>query len=309
MIKSLVSIIIPTFNRAELVNDAIRSAQAQTYPHKQIIVVDDGSVDSTARLISSIEGVEYYHQENRGQGAARNLGLSKAKGEYIASLDSDDIWDDDYLERSIDCLQEFCLDFVFTNWTKVREGQSHPSEWLRDRNWRPYRADLRGDWCLLEHKQLRRLFLEICPAPSSSLVVRRRTITSGWGEHMKIADDWYLLLSMVLNHPCTAAFTLTPRWRKRVDGQNIYDGQPLIESIEKLYLHDYRLFRRDFASQLTHREKFFLVSRTLKYRTRVLFHQANQTELGIWLKMPKVVAHLRSLMRRSVNEQTVVSDK
>ncbi len=309
MIKSLVSIIIPTFNRAELVVDAIRSAQAQTYLHKQIIVVDDGSVDDTARLISSIEGIEYYRQQNRGQGAARNLGLSKAKGEYIASLDSDDLWDEDYLERSIECLQEFCLDFVFTNWTRVSEGQSHPSEWLRDGNWRPYQADSRGDWFVLDHKQLRKLFLGICPAPSSSLVVRRSKITSGWGEHMKIADDWYLLLAMVLNNPCTAAFTLTPRWRKRVDGQNVYDGQPLIESIEKLYLHDYRLFRRDFASQLTHREKFFLSTRALKYRIRLLFHQTNQTELAIRLKLPKVVTRLRSLMRRSVHEQTFVPDK
>src|SRR5438045_7718773 len=136
MIKGLVSVIIPTYNRAEYVVEAIRSAKAQTYPLKQIIVVDDGSCDDTARRVSEVAGVEYYYQVNRGQGAARNHGLRFADGEYVASLDSDDLWDEDFLARSVECLEAFNLDFLFTNLTKVRCNRSHLSELRRDGQWR-----------------------------------------------------------------------------------------------------------------------------------------------------------------------------
>ena len=127
MIKGLVSVIIPTYNRAGFVAEAVRSARAQTYPRKQIIVVDDGSTDDTARRVAAFEGVEYHYQSNRGQGAARNHGLRLAKGEYVASLDSDDLWDEDFLARSVECLEAWGLDFVFTNWVRIRDGEPHAS--------------------------------------------------------------------------------------------------------------------------------------------------------------------------------------
>lgn len=295
MIEGLVSIIIPTYDRADYVVEALRSAKAQTYPLKQIIVVDDGSRDDTARRVTEVGGAEYHYQENRGQGAARNLGLGLARGEYVASLDSDDLWDEDFLARGVECLEAFGLDFVFSNWTKVRDGRPHQSEWLRDGKWRPYRKRRRGEWCLLEPAEVRRLFLEICPAPSSSLVVRREAIRSGWGGQMQIADDWYLILEMALRRPCRAAFTLTPRWRKRVDGKNVYDGRPFAEAARELYLHDYPVFRRDFGDVLTRREKFTLGRRAAAYRVRLALHESAQTPLAASLKVPHAVARLRDL--------------
>ncbi|HEX7957958.1 MAG TPA: glycosyltransferase family 2 protein, partial [Pyrinomonadaceae bacterium] len=259
--RGLVSVIIPTFDRADFVVEAVRSALAQTYPHKQVIVVDDGSRDDTARRVAEFDGVEYYFQENRGQGAARNLGLGHARGEFIASLDSDDLWDEDFLARGVESLETHGLDFVFFNWAKEREGRTFPSEWLRDGKWRGFRQRPRGEWFLLEPAEVRRLFLEICPAPSSSLVMRRAAIASGWGAHMRIADDWHMLLSAVLARPCRAAFTLAPRWRKRVDGKNVYDGRPFAEAAEELHLHDYPAFRRDFRGLLTAGERFTLARR------------------------------------------------
>jgi glycosyltransferase involved in cell wall biosynthesis len=295
MIKGLVSVIIPTYNRADYVVEAIRSAQAQTYPSMQIIVVDDGSGDDTARRVAEVGGVEYHYQRHGGQGAARNHGLRLARGEYIASLDSDDLWDEDFLARSVECLEAFRLDFVFANWTKLRGDDSYPSEWLRDGKWRAYQTRRRGEWCLLGPAEVRKLFLEICPAPSSSLLIRRASVESGWGEHMQIADDWYMLLGMALRRPCRAAFSLTPRWRKRIDGRNVYDGQPFVETSRKLYLHDYGFFRRDFGPRLTRREKLTLTRRAEMYRLRLLLHQTAQTDLATRLKIPLLVARLRAL--------------
>jgi glycosyltransferase involved in cell wall biosynthesis len=294
MTKGLVSIIIPTFNRADYVVEAIRSAKAQTYPLKQIIVVDDGSCDQTARRVSEVGGVEYYYQVNRGQGAARNRGLRLARGEYVASLDSDDLWDADFLARSVECLETHQLDFVFTNWTKVRGNQSQPSEWLRDGKWRKYQTRRHGEWSLLDAAEVRKLFLKICPAPSSSLLVRRDAIVSGWGEHMQIADDWYMILEMALHRPCRSAFSLTPRWRKRIDGRNVYDGRPFAEAARKLHLHDYSAFRRDFRPLLTRREKLTLAGREAAYRLRLLLHRSAKTDLAARLKIPAIIAKLRN---------------
>lgn len=293
MIKRLASIIIPTYNRAAYVVESIRSAQAQTYPFKQIIVVDDGSCDDTALRLAEFANIEYYYQNNRGQGAARNHGLRFAHGEYIASLDSDDLWHEDFLARSIECLEAHQLDFVFTNWTKLRGEQSQPSEWLRDGQWRAYQTRRAGEWFLLTPGEVRELFLKICPAPSSSLIMRRNSIHSGWGEQMQIADDWYMILEMVLHRPCTAAFSLTPRWQKRVDGQNVYDGRPFAEAAKILHLCDAPAFRRDFSSLLTRREKLTLALREVAYRLRLLLHQAAKTDLAARLKIPRAVAKLR----------------
>ncbi len=301
MIKGLVSILIPTYNRADYVVEAIHSAKAQTYAHRQIIVIDDGSCDDTAQLVAGIEGVEYYYQDNKGQGAARNYGLSLAQGEYIASLDSDDLWDSDFLARSVSCLEAFHLDFVFTNWHKVRQGQLYPSEWLRDGKWKQYRTNCQGDWFLLTPMQVKKLFLEICPAPSSSLLVRRTSIVTGWGEHMLIADDWYLLIEIALHRPCRAAFSLTPRWRKRVDGKNVYDDQPPIETLRKLYLHDQRAFRSDFRAYLSRSERLRLALRGMKYRLLVSLRTALNSEFTTRMRIPVIIAPLRLIVRWILN--------
>jgi len=293
MTQALVSIIVPTYNRAAYVVEALLSARAQTYPLKQIIVVDDGSSDNTGARVSEIEGVEYYRQSHAGQGAARNHGLRVARGEYIASLDSDALWDEDFLTRSVECLETHRLDFVFTDWTKVRGLELHPSEWLRDGHWKSYRTRLDGDWALLAPAQVRSLFLKLCPAPSSSLLIRRSSIVSGWGEHMQIADEWHMLLEMALRRPCNAAFSLTPRWKKRIDGRNVYDGLPFAETARKLHLHDYPAFRRDFNSLLTRREKLELAFREVAYRVRLFLHHFARTDLAARIKIRNAVGALR----------------
>ena len=88
-----VSVVIPTYNRAGFVREAIASVLEQDYPDVELIVVDDGSCDDSAAVVGSFgPAVQYLWQENRGVSAARNRGVAASTGGLIAFLDSDDLW-------------------------------------------------------------------------------------------------------------------------------------------------------------------------------------------------------------------------
>jgi glycosyltransferase involved in cell wall biosynthesis len=103
--SALISVIIPTYNRAGCIERAINSVLAQSYTNLEVIVVDDGSTDDTERVVSLLpdERVRYVKQDaNRGAAAARNAGVKCAEGELIAFQDSDDYWYPDKLEKQMD---------------------------------------------------------------------------------------------------------------------------------------------------------------------------------------------------------------
>ena len=106
--KPLISVIIPTFNREKHIKGAIESVLVQTYANLEVIVVDDGSTDSTAGIIRQIVDprLHYIHTKNRGNYFARNVGLVQAKGEFIAFLDSDDRFTPNKLEVQFQQFEE-----------------------------------------------------------------------------------------------------------------------------------------------------------------------------------------------------------
>jgi glycosyltransferase involved in cell wall biosynthesis len=103
-----VSVVIPTYNRAACIKDAIESVLAQTFHDYEIIIVDDGSRDDTRQTIEGYGSrVQYIYQNNAGVSAARNKGISEARGEWVAFLDSDDEWLPMKLSRQMECLAKF----------------------------------------------------------------------------------------------------------------------------------------------------------------------------------------------------------
>jgi glycosyltransferase involved in cell wall biosynthesis len=98
----LISVVIPTRNRAHYLGEAIESVLTQSYRHLDIIVVDDGSTDHTTDIVAGFgDRVRFLQQDNRGTGAARNAGISQAAGEFLAFLDDDDIWNEEKLVRQM----------------------------------------------------------------------------------------------------------------------------------------------------------------------------------------------------------------
>jgi glycosyltransferase involved in cell wall biosynthesis len=102
MTPPLVSVVIPTYNYGHYIGETVESALGQTYSPIEIIVVDDGSTDDTQeRLTVYGDRVRYIHQQNRGLSAARNTGIQTAQGEFVALLDSDDLWLPDKVKRQV----------------------------------------------------------------------------------------------------------------------------------------------------------------------------------------------------------------
>ena len=100
------SVIIPTYNDGLYLAEALESVFAQTFQDYEVIVIDDGSTDATQRLLKPYMGrIHYVYQENQGAYLARNTGIRRAKGEFIAFLDADDIWVQEKLERQNQYLQ------------------------------------------------------------------------------------------------------------------------------------------------------------------------------------------------------------
>jgi glycosyltransferase involved in cell wall biosynthesis len=104
-----VSVVIPTYNRATTVPRAIESVLAQTVTDLEVIVVDDGSSDDTGKVLGQRFGdrIRYYPQVNQGASVARNRGVEQARGEWIAFLDSDDLWEKEKLEWQFKALEQF----------------------------------------------------------------------------------------------------------------------------------------------------------------------------------------------------------
>ncbi len=127
-IKDLISVVIPTYNRAHRIKRSALSVLNQTYKNIELIIVDDGSTDNTEDVVKTIddERVVYIKQTNQGACAARNNGIDHAKGEFIAFQDSDDVWCPEYLERCWQIIATKGAMFVTSSYYVVFEDGTKP---------------------------------------------------------------------------------------------------------------------------------------------------------------------------------------
>lgn len=188
--ETMVSIIVPTYNRAHVIKRAIDSILRQTYSSYEIIVVDDGSTDETASVISGINDARLRFialEENKGVAHARNVGIRAAAYDYIAFLDSDDEWLPDKLELQMDKMMNSVNQFGMVY---CRMGGM-----LRDGTGRfvcPHqdfgKEMLGGDL----FRQL--LYRNVIGTPS--MVVRRECLeqVGGFKETLQCLEDWELIL-------------------------------------------------------------------------------------------------------------------
>ena len=119
-----VSIIIPTFNRADCITRTIDSVLDQTYKDFEVIVVDDGSTDNTREVCKPYsDTIRYIFRDNAGCAAARNTGIHSSRGKWIAFIDSDDMWHPKYLEYQMQCLEILSTKVTVSNLYQDFEGK------------------------------------------------------------------------------------------------------------------------------------------------------------------------------------------
>ena len=192
--KPLVSVVIPAFNVGHMIEEAIDSVRKQTWQAFEIIVVDDGSSDDTAERLgkyTALPNFTYIQQSNRGSYAARNVGIERARGEYIAFLDADDVWFPDKLARQMELMRAepelgmVCSDYVHVDVTGKMAPSRLPLEAL---------ATTRDLFLQL----LRRLFVL-----TSTAVVRHAVFdrVGGFDESVGESSDRELFLRIAREYP------------------------------------------------------------------------------------------------------------
>lgn len=179
MISPFISVIIPAYNYADYAGLAIDSVLAQTYPHFELVVVDDGSTDNTAAVVQSYTDprLRYLHQANRGLPAARNTGIRASRGEILAFLDADDRFHPAKLAAHVDFLRRH-----------PEAGLSYNARYLTDRA---------GNLLFLQRVPPRVELLDLVsgyPITPSDVVVRRE-----WAERVGLFDESFVLNSEDLN--------------------------------------------------------------------------------------------------------------
>lgn len=127
MVDGLVSIIMPSWNTADFIRESIDSILAQTYTNWELLIVDDCSTDNTDEVVASYkdERIKYFKNEkNSGAALTRNKALREAQGEWIAFLDSDDLWTVDKLEKQIKFMNDRGYKLSFTEYEKIDEASN-----------------------------------------------------------------------------------------------------------------------------------------------------------------------------------------
>ena len=124
MNKKLVSIIIPVFNAEKTLERLMNSINNQSYKNLQIIFIDDGSTDNSAKIIDNYSSldkrIEYYLKKNGGVSSARNLGIDKACGDYICFIDSDDYYDSEFILKMLNEIN-LNYDLCFCGYKEINE--------------------------------------------------------------------------------------------------------------------------------------------------------------------------------------------
>ena len=184
----MISVIMPCYNAAPFVEEAVRSVMVQTYANVELVVVDDGSTDGSVEILQRL--AERYalrmtllFQSRAGPYPARNLGLRHARGEFVAFLDADDYWTASTLEELIHALDAKNADIAYCGWQNVGEGCPGTQ---------PY---VPPDYLQLDTAEA---FLGSCPWPIHAALVRRKAIDAvgGFSERRFSAMDYDLWLRL-----------------------------------------------------------------------------------------------------------------
>lgn len=199
-----ISAIIPAYNNADYIADAIHSILKQTHPVDEIIVIDDGSIDNTEQVVHGLStDIIYYKQVNQGPSAARNQGIKLAKGDWIAFLDADDQWTPNKIELQLDNLIRFpALKLIAGDMAEIdKAGDVLVESVLAKHHLRQGFQDLEGG--PLENAAASLLHKNFIPT-GTVLVWREALLVAGlFNENIRFGEDLELWVKIAVRYPIT----------------------------------------------------------------------------------------------------------
>ena len=182
-----ISVIIPTYNRYEVLQRALTSVFAQTHPPFEVIIIDDGSTDETQQILQDFPNVKYFYQENAGVSSARNLGIEKLTCEWVAFLDSDDEWHEDKLKEQVAFHKE--NPDILMSYTDEK--------WIRD----GIEVKVPKKFCKYGGEIFKECLSHCIIAPSATLI--HKDVLSAVGifdERLEVCEDYDLWLRIAIKH-------------------------------------------------------------------------------------------------------------
>ncbi len=258
-----VSIIIPTYNRAHLIRETLDSVFAQTFHDFETIIVDDGSEDDTAHVLADLQARITYRQiPHAGASAARNAGMEIARGEFIAFLDSDDLWDARFLEKM----------------TAVLDAASSAGFAYCDYATFDQRGIIQVAYLPSQHKIRGYLFPQLleCDFISTGALLIRRACLARVGEfdlRLKVAHDWDMWLRLARQFD--AEYVDEPLARIRIDSRGLSQDTAAIHADNLQVLSKVRrelmggdrrlrpIIRQNIAANHYALSKYFRITRRL----------------------------------------------
>ncbi|MEM7066397.1 MAG: glycosyltransferase [Cyanobacteria bacterium P01_B01_bin.77] len=184
----LISVVIPAYNCQTTIKNTLMSVFEQTYSTLEIIVIDDGSTDATLDILKTLDDdrLTVLTQANAGVSASRNCGIRHASGEFVALLDSDDLWLPNKLADQLEALQNESQAAVAYSWTDYID---EAGEFVR-----------KGYYCHFQGKVHRQLLLGSFLESGSNPLIRRRALEAvgGFDESLRTCEDWDLWIRLSL---------------------------------------------------------------------------------------------------------------
>jgi len=238
----LISIVLPTYNRGYTLSNALKSVIEQTYPHWELIVVDDGSTDDTKQVVASFNDsrIKYVYQENARQSAARNTGLTRASGDWICYLDSDDVFLPNYLEVMMQDLKDHphAVFAIPKGHRLIELYENGKLIFSRDETDREFAKDPTSEGIS------RRTFHVMC----DGLMHSSRIVADGirFDENLIYSEDWEFVLT--LNEAYPGGFLFVPHllyiYRMRFGGDGMVSSTDYA-SMAEVYKYIYEKHKDD----------------------------------------------------------------
>ena len=217
--KGAVSVIIPCYNQAQFLPDALKSALAQTYRKMEVVVVDDGSPDTTAEVVARYPGARCVRQENRGVAEARNAGFRASSGEYVLFLDADDRLTPNAVEAHLLCFAEHPeAGFVVGDIDQIAGDGSY----IRSPRWPVLEANFYEELLKVNHV-----------ANTIAVMFRRSVIERVGGFKTAPAEDYELLLNAARQFSSAHHRSVVAQYRRH-DANTSRNGSLMLRTMHKV---------------------------------------------------------------------------